>query len=686
MVEDLYVPHPNYPRLFEPWCHRSLSLPNRLIMGAMHTGLERLDRAEARIGAFYRERAENGVGLIITGGVAPNAEGRLDAEASYLDYLEPGRDEAWHRAIVDSVQGTDAKICMQLLHAGRYAKLPECVGASTRKARISKYAPTALSTDAVWQTIDDFGRAARIAHDLGYHGVEIMGSEGYLINQFTAKATNDRQDEFGGSLENRTRFAREIVEAVRRNVPDHFLVIYRISAVDLVRDGMTLDETRQLAAMVEQAGATMLNTGIGWHESTVPTIAAMVPRAAWAYAVQQVKAAVSIPIVASNRINDPQVAEDLLATGIADFVSLARPLLADPSFAAKAKASQPERIATCIACNQACLDRALLGLRVSCMVNPRAGHEIDLIVVPAVRPKRIAVVGGGAAGMNFAFTAAARGHKVELFEASSQLGGQLLMAREVPEKFEFNEALRYFEQRLLEDGVTVHLDHPCTADELAAAGYDEIVVATGVLPRRLNIPGIDDPRVLSYVDVLRDRKAVGATVAVIGAGGIGFDVSEFLLAEPDVAPTLEEFVEEYGLDLSLRAPGGILESVAQQPRRRITLMQRKATRPAGISVAVSTSWIHRAKLQRAGVEMLGGVEYLRIEPTGLVVAIEGEERVIAADTIIICAGQESRRSLYDDLMTMTPSAKVHIIGGADVAGELDAVRAIDQATRLALAI
>ncbi|MEO8722108.1 MAG: FAD-dependent oxidoreductase [Sphingobium sp.] len=683
MVKDVNVPHADYPCLFEPWRRGSLSLPNRLIMGAMHTGLERLDRAEARIGAFYRERAEQGVGLIITGGVAPNAEGRLDAEASYM---EPGRDEAWHRAIVESVQGTDAKICMQLLHAGRYAKLPECVSASTRKARISKYAPTALATDAVWRTIDDFARAARMAHDLGYHGVEIMGSEGYLINQFTTKATNDRQDEFGGSPENRARFAREIVEAVRRQVPDHFLVIYRISAVDLVPDGMTLDEMQQLAVMVEQAGATMLNTGIGWHESTVPTIAAMVPRAAWAYAVQQVKAAVSIPIIASNRINDPQVAEDLLATGIADFVSLARPFLADPSFAAKAKASQSERIATCIACNQACLDRALRGLRVSCMVNPRAGYEIDLIVAPAVRPKRIAVIGGGAAGINFAFTAAARGHKVELFEASSRLGGQLLMAREVPEKFEFNEALRYFEQRLLEDGVTVHLDHPCTADELASGGYDEIVVATGVLPRRLNIPGIEDPRVLSYVDVLRDRKPVGATVAIIGAGGIGFDVSEFLLAESDVAPTLGEFVKEYGLDLSLRAPGGVLESVAPQPRRRITLMQRKAARPAGIAVAVSTNWIHRAKLQRAGVEMLGGVEYLRIEPTGLVVAIEGEERVIAADTIIICAGQESRRSLYDELMTMMPSAKVHIIGGADVAGELDAVRAIDQATRLALAI
>lgn len=682
-MTQMQTEDPAYPRLFAAWPRRGVSLSNRLVMGAMHTGLERLDRADERIGAFYRERAEGGVGLIITGGVSPNAVGRLDEEAPWL---ECGRDEAWHSAIVGSVRGTETKICMQLLHAGRYAKLPECVGASALKARISRYAPTALSTDAVWQTIDDFAKAARLAHELGYHGVEIMGSEGYLINQFTAKATNDRIDAFGGSFENRVRLPQEIVRAVRQQVPDDFLVIYRISAVDLVPDGMTLEETQALAMLVEKAGASMLNSGIGWHESFIPTIAAMVPRAAWSYAVRQVKEAVSIPVIASNRINDPQVAEDLLSTGVADFVSLARPLLADPLFAAKAKANRPESIATCIACNQACLDRALRSLRVSCMVNPRAGHEIDLVVTPAPLPKRIAVAGGGAAGMNFAFNAAARGHDVTLFEAGERLGGQLLMAREVPEKFEFNEALRYFEQRLAEENVSIRLNHPCSADELVQGGYDEVVIATGVVPRKLDIPGADDPRVLSYVDILRNHKPVGTNVAIIGAGGIGFDVAEFLLGDPDDVPTLSEFAEEYGLDMSLRAPGGIVQRAEARPRRHITLMQRKNARPAGIAQSVSTSWIHRDKLQRAGVEMLGGVEYRRVEPAGLVIAMDGEERRIAADTIIVCAGQVSQRSLYEELLARMPVERVHIIGGADVAGELDAVRAIDQATRLALSI
>lgn len=673
-----------YPNLFNAWHFGGLCVPNRIVMGAMHTGIEQLDRAEERIAAFYRERAEGGVGLIITGGISPNHEGRMEPESLYL---QSGKDVAWHRAIVDSVRGTDTKICMQLLHTGRYGKTADCVGASSRQARINRYAPNALSTEAVWRTIDDFAAAAQIAHDLGYHGVEIMGSEGYLINQFTANATNDRQDEFGGSLESRARLSVEIVKAVRQRVPDDFLVIYRISAVDLVPDGMTLDETRYLAAAVEKAGASILNTGIGWHESTVPTIAAMVPRAAWSYATQQIKDAVRIPVIASNRINDPQVAEDLLSEGVADFVSLARPLLADPTFAAKAKANRPESINTCIACNQACLDRALRGLRVSCMVNPRAGFELDLVVTPAPVSKHIAVVGGGAAGMNFAFSAAARGHTVTLFESAARLGGQLLMAREVPEKFEFNEALRYFEQRLAEENVTVHLNHNCSAAELAGGEFDEIVIATGVIPRRLDIPGIDDHRVLSYVDVLRNRKPVGLNVAIIGAGGIGFDVAEFLLGTPDTVPTMDEFVEEHGLDLSLCEPGGLVERQAAHPsQRQITLMQRKNSRPAGIPQAVSTSWIHRTRLQRAGVKMLGGVDYRRVEPAGLVISIDGEERVIAADSIIICAGQESQRSLYDELIAKLPAATVHIIGGADVAGELDAVRAIDQATRLALTI
>jgi 2,4-dienoyl-CoA reductase (NADPH2) len=683
MVEPMTPRHP-YPQLFAPWRSGPVSIRNRIVMGAMHTGIERLDRSEDRIAAFYRARAEGGVGMIITGGVSPNAAGRMDPGAPWL---APGRDTQWHRAIVDSVRGTDARICMQLLHAGRYARHEDCVGASARQARINHYAPKELSTDAVWDTIEDFTRAAEIAHGFGYHGVEIMGSEGYLINQFTALATNDRRDEFGGSLENRARLACEIVKAIRLRLPEDFLVIYRISAVDLVPDGMTGDDTRQLAAMIEQAGATMLNTGIGWHESRVPTIAAVVPRAAWSYAVRNVKEAVTIPVIASNRINTPADAERLLSSGVADFVSLARPLLADPDFTAKAEVGRSDRIAPCIACNQACLDRALRDLRVSCMVNPAAGHELDLVIAPAAVRKRIAVVGGGAAGMTLAFTAAARGHAVDLFESGPQLGGQLLMAREVPGKSEFNGALRYFEQRLADERVTVLLDHPCSPEELANAGYDHIVVATGVFPRVFDIPGGDDPRVLSYVEVLRDRKVVGRRVAIIGAGGIGFDVATFLLGQSNEPHGIDDFAQEYGLDLSLQAPGGLgVATAPPPPLRQITLMHRKHSRPSGIPGAVSTSWIHRAALQRAGVEFLGGVTYRRIASEGLVIEVDGQERVIPADTIIVCAGQEAERSLYDALIRMQPAARIHVIGGADRAGELDAVRAIDQATRLALTL
>lgn len=676
---------PNYPHLFSPWQVGKLRIPNRLVMGAMHTGLERLDRREERIGAFYRARAEGGAGLIITGGVSPNREGRLDPEAPYLEGV---RDEAWHRAIVQAVHGTETLVCMQLLHAGRYARLSECVGASDRKAPINPYAPAALANEGVWRTIEDFARSAQIAHSLGYHGVEIMGSEGYLINQFTALTTNERSDEFGGSLDARAKLACEVVKAIRQRVPEDFLVIYRISAVDLVPNGMTGEETRYLAAMVEHAGASMLNTGIGWHESKVPTIAAPVPRAAWSYAIGQLKDAVTIPVIASNRINDPAIAEQLLCDGVADFISMARPLLADPFFAAKAKANRPDTIATCIACNQACLDRALTGGRVSCMINPMAGYEVERVAIPALVRKRIAVVGGGAAGMNFAFQAASRGHMVTLFEAGQQLGGQLLMAREIPGKSEFNEALRYFKRRLIDEDVTVHLDHAGCVEELSSGRYDDVVIATGVTSRRLAISGIDDPRVLTYQDVLQHRRPVGKAVAIIGAGGIGFDVAEFLLETPGHLPHLGEFAQEYGLDLDLCSAGGLADRPAPSPPplRQITLLQRKRGKPAGIASAVSTRWIHRGKLERAKVEMVGGVEYRRVVAAGLVVSVEGEERTIAADTIIICAGQEPVRALYEALIIQMPAERVHLIGGANDAGELDATRAIEQATSLALAI
>jgi 2,4-dienoyl-CoA reductase (NADPH2) len=673
-----------YPHLFAPLKAAGLLIPNRVVMGAMHTGIERLDRADERIREFYRARAEGGVGLIITGGVSPNSQGRMDGEAPVL-----AQDEnlSWHRAIIDSVDGTDAKICMQILHAGRYAKVPDCVGASARKSRITKHAPRALSTEDVWRTIDEYARTAAIARDLGYHGAEIMGSEGYLINQFTALAANDREDEFGGSFENRARLPQEIVKAVRRRVGKDFLIIYRISVVDLVPNGMTGEETLRLARLIEEAGADILNTGIGWHESTIPTIANVVPRAAWSYAIRPVKDAVGIPIIASNRINDPQVAEDLIAEGTADFVSMARPLLADPDFAAKAKANRPDRINTCIACNQACLDRALRSQRVSCLVNPRAGHEIEFDITPVGVFKKIAVVGGGAAGMNFAFNAAARGHAVTLFEAAERLGGQLLMARVVPDKAEFDEALRYFERRLVDEKVDLRLGHAPSAQELSAGGYDEIVIATGVRPRRLDIRGIGDPKVLSYADVLLHRRPVGARVAIIGAGGIGFDVAAFLLGDPDETLSIEDFAREYGLDLTLRAPGGLAGDDGQHPpRRQITLMQRKNERPAGNRQAVSTSWIHRARLHRSGVQMLGGVDYKGVVEAGLLISIDGQERLIPADTIVVCAGQDSERSLYDELLDRTPTSRVHVIGGADKAIELDAMRAIDQGTRLAMTL
>jgi len=673
-----------YPHLLSPlWLPRA-TLVNRVVMGAMHTTIERLDRSIERIHAFYRARAVGGVALIITGAHSPSEEGRVDERSPVF---VRDHDVAWHRATVDAVRGTPTLMCLQLLHAGRYARLPECVAPSAIKSRINRFTPRALTTSEVWRVVEDFAQAAKTARDLGYHGVEIMGSEGYLLNEFTAPFTNQRSDEFGGDVEGRLRLPVEVVRATRRSIGADALIVYRLSGLDLVDTGTTGDETLELARRIQEAGADVLNIGVGWHESMVPTIAHVVPRAAWAFAARRVRQVVSIPVVASNRINDPQVAEDLISAGDADLVSMARPMLSDPDFVRKAAAAEPHRINTCIACNQSCLDGYFTRRGVSCLVNPRAGRELDFAEAAPWITRKVGVVGGGPAGMTFAFNAAERGHQVTLYEATERLGGQLQMARAIPSKTEFDQALRYFSQRLVDTGVTVRLGHAPTAAELVAVGYDEVVIATGVRPRRLDLPGIDRPHVLDYIDVLLHRRSVGTRVAIIGAGGIGHDVAEFLAgAEPHVAPRSADFNEEYAVDASLRAPGGLLGPPRPvPPRRSITLLQRRLGL-VGASLGVSTGWILRDRLRRLGVETIAGVTYERITEEGVLVRVGDEPRLVRADTIVVCAGQQSERSLADELRSLAPALPVHVVGGADVAEELDAARAIEQATRLAVRI
>jgi len=674
-----------YPHLLAPLVVRNLHLRNRMVMGAMHTRLESLDRPAERIRAFYRARAEGEIALIITGGISPNLAGRMEDDAPAMT---ADADLDWHRAIVEAVRGTSTYVCMQLLHAGRYAKFDGCVGPSAMRARINKFTPRALSTQEVHETIADYASAAKAARDLGYHAVEIMGSEGYLINEFTAPCTNDRTDEFGGSFEGRIRFPLEILKAVRQAVGPDFAIIYRISALDLVEGGMLGAETLELARRAEAAGADMLNTGIGWHESDVPTVAHQVPRAGWAYAVKRIKDVVTIPVMASNRINAPDVAENLLASGQADLVSMARPLLADPDFARKARLGQAQRINTCIACNQACLDNIFKHQSATCLVNPQAGRELDWVSHPAQRAKRIAVVGAGAAGMTFAFNAAARGHLVSLIEAGPALGGQLLLARNVPGKTEFDEMLRYFRGRLLEERVDIRLNCPATVAQLASGDFDEVVLATGVRPRLPALPGSDRPDVLRYDQALSGAAPVGQRVVIIGAGAIAYDMVEFLLGEaPHTPPALPEFAQEYGLDLSAQSPGGRAPRVAQPtPRRQVTVLQRSDKRP-GASLALTTGWIRRDKVQRLGVKFLTGATPQRIDDEGLHYTVaDGTTTVLPFDTVVLCTGQEPVRELKAGLHSAAASLPVHLIGGADHAGELDARRAIEQASRLALEI
>lgn len=665
-----------YPHLFSPLDLGFTQLRNRVLMGSMHTGLEDRARDFPRLAAYFAERAAGGVGLIVTGGYAPNVVGWLKPFGGKLSWpWEVGP----HRQLTRAVHEHGGKICLQLLHAGRYAYHPLSVAPSKKKAPINPFTPRALSAGGVERHIADYARSARLARDAGYDGVEVMGSEGYLINEFIAPRTNARSDAWGGDAARRMRFAVEIVRRIREACGPDFIIIYRLSLVDLVDDGSNWEEIVQQAKAIEAAGATLINSGIGWHEARVPTIATSVPRAAFAGVTAKLKPHVQVPVIATNRINMPDVAERILADGNADMVSLARPLLADPEWANKARAGRAHAINTCIACNQACLDHVFENKTASCLVNPRAAHETELVYRPTLTPRRIAVVGAGPAGLACATVAAERGHAVTLFDAGSEIGGQFNVAKRIPGKEEFHETLRYFRHKLEETGVTVKLD--TTADVATLAGFDSVVVATGITPRQVDFPGVDHPKVVTYLDVLLGKVAVGSEAAIIGAGGIGFDVGEFLVHQgPSPALDAARWMAEWGVDPSFEARGALARPQPEAPARKVWLLQRSPGRP-GARLGKTTGWIHRATLKAKGVKMLGGVEYLGVDDSGLHIRVDGHEQTLAVDHVVICAGQEPRRELHAALLAA--GVEAHLIGGADVAAELDAKRAINQGSRLA---
>jgi len=667
-----------YPRLFAPLDLGHCVLPNRVLMGSMHTGLEEHPDGFARLAAFYAARARGGVALIVSGGVAPNAEGAMFANSATLTDAAQVAD---YRLITDAVHEAGGRICLQILHCGRYALHRHAVAPSPLKAPISPTTPRELSAAEIEQTIADYVRCAELAKAASYDGVEVMGSEGYLINEFTALATNHRGDHWGGSMENRHRFPIEIVRRIRERVGRQFILIYRISMLDLVEGGAPWSEIVALAKAVEAAGASLINTGVGWHEARIPTVASVVPHAAFSWVTRKLKCEVGVPLITSNRINMPQVAEAVLARGDADMVSMARPMLADANLVLKAKEGRANEINTCIACNQACLDHIFSGKLCSCLVNPLACHETTLTLSPASCPKRIAVVGAGPAGMAAAVTAAERGHRVVLFEAAAEIGGQINVAKRVPGKSDFAETLRYFRNRLDKVGVEVRLNTRAEAGSLE--GFDAVLLATGVVPRVPDFPGIDHPKVVGYLDVLMQRKPIGSSVAVIGAGGIGFDVAEFLTHPDQAEDPIASYQREWGIDPGFAHPGGLQPVAEPSTPRSLWLLQRKTSK-VGDGLAKTTGWIKRTVLARRGVRTLSGVTYLRVDDQGLHVSVDGSERCLEVDNVVICAGQDSLRALEAPLVSA--GQKVIIIGGADVAAELDAKRAIDQGVRIAASI
>jgi 2,4-dienoyl-CoA reductase (NADPH2) len=668
-----------YPNLLAPIDLGVTTLRNRVVMGSMHTGLEDRFFHYGKLAAYFAERARGGVGLIVTGGIAPNRRGWLLPGGGTLN---SPLDVPNHRRVTDAVHAEGGKIALQILHAGRYGHHPFQVSASAVKSAINPFTPAEMSDELIHETIDDFGRCAELARMAGYDGVEIMGSEGYLLNQFICRRVNQRTDRWGGPIENRMRLPVQVVRSVRRAAGDDFLIVYRLSILDLVEGGNTWDEVVTVAKALEEAGVHLMNTGIGWHEARVPTIATSVPRAAFREVAGRLRKELRIPVVASNRINTPEVAEELIASGDADMVSMARPFLADPEFVNKARDGRADEINTCIACNQACLDHAFSLKRVSCLVNPRACHETELVIEPATRRKKIAVVGGGMAGLACATTAAERGHDVTLFEAEARIGGQFTMAASIPGKEEFRETIRYFERRLEVTGVKVELGRRVARADLDAS-FDEVVVATGVIPRMPRLVGIDHPKVLSYTDVLRAKKPVGAKVAVIGSGGIGVDVCEFLLHEPDIS--IEAWCAAWGVDPLVSGEGGLQKPARHAPKREIWMLQRTAnTKRMGAGPGRTTGWAHRITLEREGVHLLGGVEYLKVDDAGLHIRRDGVVSILAVDHVVVCAGQESVRELSPrDAKGKSEGGRYHVIGGADVAAELDAKRAIAQGTELA---
>lgn len=666
-----------YPNLLKPLDLGFTTLKNRSLMGSMHTGLEEAEDGIERMAAYFAERAKGGVALIVTGGFGPNKRAGTD---EHTKALKTDQDAQEHRIITDAVHQAGGKICMQILHTGRYAYNENPIAPSAIQAPINPVKPQAATEEEIEQQIMDFVNTSLLAQKAGYDGVEIMGSEGYFLNQFLAARTNHREDGWGGSYENRMRLPIEVVRRVREAVGEKFIIIYRLSMLDLVEGGSSYDEIVQLGQAIEQAGATIINTGIGWHEARIPTIATKVPRAAFTWVTAKFKDQFSIPVITSNRINTPEVAESVLERGDADMVSMARPFLADPNFIAKAAAGKSDEINTCIGCNQACLDHAFQKQMTSCLVNPRACHETELIITPVKTGKKLAVIGAGPAGMAFATTAAERGHDVTLFDAAGEIGGQFNIAKQIPGKEEFSETLRYFAKKIQQTGVQLKLNTPVSVNELNQTDFDEVILATGISPRMPEIEGVNHPKVLSYLEVIKERKPVGNKVAIIGAGGIGFDMAEFLShsGEP-TSLNIPAFMQEWGIDMTLKARSGIegISPIVPSSPRKIYLLQRKTSK-VGAGLGKTTGWVHRLGLVNRDVDMIPGCEYQKIDDQGLHISIAGKDKLLEVDNIILCAGQTPLRELTDGL-----AKPFHLIGGADVATELDAKRAIDQGTRLA---